>query len=381
MQKAMTSTLQLLPVIAGGLLLCGLCLLGACGSDENPPQGPVPVDLEAPAYFGAPLLDEENPTTREGIALGRMLFYDPRLSAANDVSCANCHKQENAFADVRRFSRGHQEQEGDFNSMSLANLAWTSHFFWDGRAASLEEQAVEPIVDPAELAADAPALIAELSAVAEYPPLFADAFGDEAISLERIGQALAQFERSLISADAPYDRYLRGEYSPTQAELRGMELFFTHPVPETGLRGANCGDCHSNFLTSGFSEGFTGFRNNGLDGDDTLKPGLEAVTGFPADRGKFKVPTLRNIAHTAPYMHDGRFATLEEVIAHYDHGVQLSATLDPLILEASNREGQSTDSVRLYLTEQEKADLLAFLHMLSDETFLSNPDFSNPFNP
>lgn len=357
-----------------------LCQLSACGPDDAGPQGPTAVEPDAPAYFGAPHIPADNPLTEEGIALGRMLFYDERLSAANDLSCASCHKQEFAFADNRRFSPGSNGTPGSFNSMSLANLMWTSHFFWDGRAPGLEEQAGEPITDPRELGADPAALLAALEAIADYPPRFAAAFGDEAITLDRIEKAIAQFERSLISADSPYDRYLRGEYSPTQSELRGEQLFFTHPVPAIGLRGGNCGDCHSNFLTSGFADGFSGFRNNGLDTDADLKPGLEAITGDAADRGKFKVPTLRNIAFTAPYMHDGCFATLEEVIEHYDSHVKLSATLDPLIREASNEEERPADSVRLYLSEQEKADILAFLHMLSDETFLTNPDFSNPFD-
>ncbi len=157
-----------------------------------------------------------------------------------------------------------------------------------------------------------------------------------------------------------------------------MELFFTHPEPAISLRGGNCGDCHTNFLTSGARDGLNGFHNNGLDTDANLAEGLFAVTGNEADRGKFKAPTLRNIALTAPYMHDGRFATLEQVVDHYNELIQDSQTLDVLIEEASNEENPGTPP-RLFLTQEEKEAILAFLRMLTDETFINNPDFSNPF--
>jgi cytochrome c peroxidase len=315
----------------------------------------------------------------QGVELGRMLFYEKKLSGDNTMSCASCHKQEKAFTDDRRFSIGIQGLAGTKNSMSLANLLWAGRFFWDGRAASLEEQALQPIQDPIELHQSLEQSVKKLQEMDIYPPKFKLVFGSEQITAQNISKAIAQFERTLISSNSKYDKYLREEYKPTDLELRGIELFFTHPIPQANLRGGNCGDCHLQITTSGDRNGFRGFHNNGLDNDQNLNVGLEKVTNNSTDKGKFKAPTLRNIALTAPYMHDGRFSNLEQVIDHYDQHVRINATLDPLIREASNEQFLPPNTVKLYLTPQEKQAILAFLQMLTDEEFTKNPKFANPF--
>ncbi len=367
-----------------GWVTFGIWCTVACSLQEeaapNTAYNPTPYPLNTPYYFGRTAeIPADNPTTVEGVELGRMLFYEKRLSGDNTQSCASCHKQSKAFADGRQFSVGIAGLEGTKNAMSLANLLWSSRFFWDGRSDSLEAQALIPIEDPIEMHETLENAVAKLQAAPEYPPRFFAAFGTDSVSAEHIGKALAQFQRTLISANSRYDQYLRGEYTPTPLELQGMTLFQTHPVAETGLRGGNCGDCHLGPLTSGELRDFQGFHNNGLDPDAYLKPGLEAVTGNPFDRGKFKAPTLRNIALTAPYMHDGRFNTLEEVLEHYNEHVQFSQTLDPLIIEASNEIVVEGEPIKLHLTDREKEAILAFLHMLTDSSFIENEAFSNPF--
>lgn len=348
-------------------------------ADLNAPLRPY--NLQIPDYFSRNFqIPADNPLTEQGVALGRMLFYDTRLSSDNRVSCASCHQQSAAFSDNNRFSRGVQGRIGVRNSMSLANLMWVNRLFWDGRATSLEQQALVPIGHPDEMNLPPGQAAAKLQAIPEYPPRFKQVFGTEQITPMNIAKALAQFQRTLISANSRYDRYLRGEYRPTSLELQGIQLFFTHPIPEIGLRGGNCGDCHVGPLVQGDPAAFRGFHNNGLDADATLSPGLQTVTNNPNDRGKFRAVSLRNIALTAPYMHDGRFRTLEEVLEHYDQHVQMSRTLDPLIIEASNEIRTDNNApVKLHLTAQEKRAILAFLHMLTDSTFIQDRRFSNPF--
>ena len=179
--------------------------------------------------------------------------------------------------------------------------------------------------------------------------------------------------------DSRYDQFLRGEITLSEIEKLGRKLFMAHPDAKASLRGANCIDCHSQFLTSGFNTKFDGFTNNGLDTEENLAAGLQEVTGRPEHRGLFKVPTLRNIALTAPYMHDGRFDTLEEVLDHYDHGIRESSTLSALIMEADNLQKDSLDRISLNLNDEERASVIAFLHTLTDEDFVSDERLSNPF--
>ena len=357
-----------------------LLVLSSCGDDDGEQiPDPTPLVLQTPEHFGTNFeIPADNPMTVEGVALGRMLFYEKKLSGDNSISCGSCHQQSRAFTDEARFSKGIDGIEGTKNAMSIVNMLWTKRFFWDGRSTSLEEQAKVPIEDPVEMHESLGDAVAKLQSDADYPELFLRAFGSDTITVENMVKSIAQFERTLISSNSKFDRHLREEYEATEEELRGIQLFYTHPVAGQ-LRGGNCGDCHLGFLAGGSPEGFEGFHNNGLDTDENLEPGLESVTGNDFDRGKFKAPSLRNIALTAPFMHDGRFNTLEEVLDHYNEHIQGSVTLDVLIKEASNEEVIPNEPVKLHLTEQEKSDIIAFLHMLTDIDFVTNENFSDPF--
>jgi len=263
-----------------------------------------PYELVYPSYFGNRTnIPADNPLTREGVYLGRLLFYEPRLSANNTISCENCHQQRLAFTDGKPFSQGIDSILTTRSSMSLTNLLWVRHFFWDGRVSSLETQMITPLSAPHEMGQSPERSAEKLRQSRLYPALFRSAFGSDSITGDRIVKAIAQFERTLISANSRYDRYLRGQLQPDSAEARGMALFMRNPSPERSIRGANCEHCHGSpkfFLDQ--------FHNNGLDSIPT-DPGRETLTGLAADRGRFRVPTLRNIALTAPYMHDGRFRT------------------------------------------------------------------------
>jgi cytochrome c peroxidase len=333
--------------------------------------------FSAPFVFGRFNIPADNPLTEESFRLGRRLFYDPALSGNNKIACATCHLQKMAFTDGLPKAVGITGRELKFSSMSLTNLLWGQRrFFWNGRATSLEEQALLPIQDPNEMDQDLDDLVSELRGIVDYRTLFGHAYGE--ISAENIAKALATFMRLLISSNSKYDRYLRGETKLSRLEEHGRKLFMAHPDVKASQRGANCIDCHSQFLTSGFRDKFDGFSNNGLDGNEELPEGLQAVTKNPAHRGLFKVPTLRNIAVTAPYMHDGRFDTLEQVLDHYNNGIKVSETLSPLILEADNNKADPTQSTGLNLNADEVKGVIAFLHTLTDEMFLTDPKFSNP---
>ena len=330
-------------------------LLLAAGCDTAGPEGfppPEPVTLDTEGL--RPLPDfEDNPLTRQGIDLGRRLFHDPILSGDRSQSCASCHDQAHAFSDPRRFSVGIDGTEGERNAPPLFNLAWSPSFFWAGRAASLEDQAREPVPNPIEMNLPWEEAVARLAAHPEYPERFGRAFGTIEIDPDRVVRAIAQFERTLLSRDSRYDRHLRGEISLTEAESRGEVLFFGETV--------GCFRCHGTILFTDHE-----FHDNGLD-LVPVDPGRQAVTGEESDRGKFRSPALRNVEYTAPYMHDGRFVTLEEVMDHYSSGVQPSPNLDP-ILAGAGPPG-------LPLTDADEADLVAFLKTLSDPGFLANPDF------
>jgi cytochrome c peroxidase len=278
------------------------------------------------------------------------------LSGDNSQACADCHRQENAFSDPRALSVGIDGTVGKRNSMSLANIGWQRRTFWDGRVFGLEAQALHPIQDPTEMHESLENAVAELRAHTEYPDLFRRAFGLVEIDSNLIARALAQFERTLISANSRYDRWEKGLDTLSESELRGMEVFLDK------TRGG-CTFCHS---FGGIFSDFI-FRNNGLDSLPT-DAGRFAVTGLAQDFGAFKTTSLRNIALTAPYMHDGRFATLEEVVDFYDRGFRLGPHTDPAMfglvkgrLKAADREG-----------------LVAFLKALSDDEFIQNPIFGKP---
>ncbi len=330
-----------------------------------------PLQLNIPNHFPR-LADsiKSKEITVQGANLGRMLFYDPILSEDNTISCGSCHLQSKAFADDKALSIGVKGRVGFRNTMSLANMLWIDNFFWDGRSSSLEEQVLIPIQDFHEMNLTMNEMVFKLQNSTNYPSLFNQAFGSPGISPTRVADALRQFVSTMVSSNSKYDRYLQGIESLTTQELQGERLFYTHPEFPT-LRGANCGDCHSGSLQSDNQ-----FRNNGLDlvyADD----GLFNVTGNQGDKAKFRVMSLRNIALTAPYMHDGRFNTLQEVLDHYNEHVKIHANIDPLMDAANSPFPQSK---QLELTPSEISSVIAFLHTLTDTSFVNNPAFSNPFN-
>lgn len=292
----------------------------------------------------------DNPTTTEGVTLGKKLFFDQRLSGDNSISCASCHQPEFSFSDGgEAVSKGVGGALGNRNTPALINLAWRTHLFHDGRASSLEEQAFGPITNPIEMNESFPNLISELAVDPDYPDLFAAAFKNGSINQENIENALAQYQRLLVSNNAKYDKVLAGEASFTNAEKAGFNLFFSEKT--------ECFHCHGTILLTN-----QGFNNIGLDIAYEDK-GRAVVSGLSRDNGKFIPPTLRNIALTAPYMHDGRFATLEEVIDFYNSDIENHANLDPVVARNMN------------LTDEEKDQLLAFLNTLTDTVFTNNPEF------
>jgi cytochrome c peroxidase len=346
----------------------GIIILLSAFLQKGGTGAPTSYPLIYPAYFGHRInIRDDNPLTNEGVALGRRLFYEKRLSANNTISCGICHQQQHAFTDGRQFSLGFDGTPTKRNSMSLANLLWVRHFFWDGRAASLEDQALTPLTNPHEMGQSPDSAVLKLKDSPFYPPLFTAAFGSDSITPDRIIRALTQFERTLISANAAYDRYIRGEYQLDPSEKRGLDLFFGNTNTAMGGRGTGCGNCHGGPKT--FNETY---HNNGLD-RQFKDSGRAEVTGKSYDRGRFRVVTLRNIALTAPYMHDGRFATLQEVIDHYSDHLEPSETLSATLKDTANAP------TRLWLTQQEKSDLLAFLHTLTDTAFINDSRFSDPF--
>lgn len=341
------------------------------GNGGTNTYNPTPYEFDLPGYAPEmPKSPSDNPMTVEGVQLGRRLFYEKRLSGDNTQSCASCHDQSDAFTDNgKRYSKGVLEIEGTRNSMPLFNLNYADRFFWDGRAASLEDQALDPIEDHKELNENLPNAIAELEAAENYPQLFYQAFGESEITSELISKSLAQFLRSMVSFRSKYDsvRFLNQGFFSEQEE-RGYELFFS----ETG---GDCFHCHTegNILFSTLD-----FENNGLtaanDIQDFPDPGLGSVTGREEDYGKFKVPSLRNVELTAPYMHDGRFETLKEVLDFYSDSLKRSPTIN-----YANLKQLHLDAGGMKLTEQEKLDIIAFLKTLTDWSFVKDTSYQSAF--
>lgn len=356
-----------------------LLFLAACSKSDDLAQEPdaplvtTPYSLVLPAKFPQNVtVPADNPLTEEGVKLGRFLFYEPKLSSNNTMSCGSCHQQSKAFTDGRARALGVDGIEHPRSTMSLANVLWENSLNWDGAATTLETQARLPIENAVELHQSLAAGVSKLQQTATYPPLFQQAFGSKIITEENTLKALAQFERTLISANSRFDRFNNGDRTAlTQTELQGLNLFNTHPVTGT-LAGANCFHCHGAPLFTARD-----FFNNGLDATFT-DLGRGGVTRQAFDNGKFRAPSLRNIALTAPYMHDGRFQTLDEVLDHYSDHVQLSSpNLDPNLLDGTN----SAFSNQLVLTPVQKQQVIAFLRTLTDSTFIQDPRFSDPFKP
>ena len=378
--KALRMTSLLRNVLLAGLLTIAL----ACCRDNDPvpPDQPVPdptpYSLVLPTNFGqTPTQPLDNPLTNEGVELGRHLFYEKALSIDNTVSCASCHKQEKAFSDGLNRAIGVHGSRHSRSAMPIQNMLWEKDMAWDGATKTLEAQARVPLQNPIEMGQTLTASVAKLQAMPKYVTMFNKAFKTKVITEDNMLKALAQFERTLISGNSRFDRFMRGEFSALTAdEKEGKKLFETHPRFElvngrqVFVRGANCGDCHKGNLLNG------DMMNNGLDLTFT-DLGLGAVTSQSSDNGKFKITSLRNIALTAPYMHDGRLATLEDVLNHYnEHVVLNSPNIDPLILNTTNDPRQQSN--QLELTQQEKALIIKFLHTLTDSSFIQNPRFSEP---
>lgn len=331
----------------------------------NPPPPPPPIayQLNIPPlfaqYISAPIIPADNPLTVQGVELGKRLFFERLLSGDGTQSCATCHSPQFSFAENTQFSTGIDGLQGNRNAMALFNMAWNwgNKFFWDGRANSIENQAFGPVVNPIEMHNTWQNAVSTLQNHPQYPNMFRAAFGTTVIDSNLIVKAIAQFERTLISGNSRFDQYLNGQISLTPQEIDGFNVFMTE------TRG-DCFHCHGSASNPLWTDNI--FHNNGLDATFTDN-GLGIVTGNPADNGKFKTPSLRNLAYTAPYMHDGRFATLDEVINYYSEGLQNSSTISPLLKYIGQGGVQ--------LTPSDKASLKAFLLSLSDSSFVNNPAF------
>ncbi len=343
-------------VILSFLLLC----LVACKPEHEPSYQPTPYELPQPSYFPTRTnIPGDNPMTEEGVALGRKLFYDPRLSGRDGDDgircCASCHHQENNFEFGAPIGTHHA-------MMPLVNLAWNrTGLGWNGGVATIEDMVLAAVTSPVEINADTNRVVRYLQQTDDYPDLFYKAFGSRNITFINIERAIAQFVRSLVSANSKFDRYLRGEEQLTDDELKGYELFCTE-------EGADCFHCHGGgglaLMTTNL------FYNNGLDDEFNDPEDRHSVTGNAWDIGAYKAPTLRNVTVSAPYMHDGRFQTLDAVIDFYSDSVKYSEHINPLMHHVMDGGVQ--------LTDEEKAQLKAFLNTLTDVEFLNNHNHSKP---
>ncbi|WP_175414949.1 cytochrome-c peroxidase [Nibricoccus aquaticus] len=330
-----------------------LALLGATGLSLLAATATLtPAPLAVPPGWPAPTLPADNPLTREGIELGKLLFADKRLSARHRQNCINCHREPLAFSDGQVFSTGADGIQGLRSSPPIFNQAWHPSFGWDGIRPRLRDQALAAITNEIEMHAAPATVEADLNKDETLRARFATVFSSPEITMERIGLALEQFMLSISAYESKYDRVLRGDAAFTPDEQLGHDLFHALPDHASGRRGAGCFQCHPGPLFSDFA-----FRNNGLD-RVFADNGRSDVTKLPDDLGKFKTPSLRNVAITAPYMHNGRFGTLELAVAHYSGGIRHSATLAPE-LAALPANGYA-------LTTEEQSALVAFLKTLTE---------------
>lgn len=311
------------------------------------------VELSYPSYFPEVVYPlEENPLTKEKIELGRALFYDPILSADNSVSCASCHSPYNAFAHTdHELSHGIHDSIGTRNAPALFNLAWSQSFMWDGAIHHLDMQALAPIESPSELGSSLDSVLTRLNSSSLYKDLSMQAYGDSTLTTPKFLKAMSQFQLTLISDNSKYDQVQQGQAVFSEMEEKGLELFKN-----------NCVSCHTEPL---FTSG--AFANNGLAVDTTLHDqGRKTASTLDEDLYKFKIPSLRNLEYTKPYMHDGRFETLSEVLDHYTQGIHDSPTLDDKLKES------------ITLSSAERVELTAFLLTLSDRKFVFNPKHQYP---
>jgi cytochrome c peroxidase len=337
------------------LLLAGvtIALVTACRKGESAPSAPTPLTLKVPAGFPAPNdIFRDNPLTKEGVELGRRLFYDGRLAKDGLVSCGSCHQPFAAFSTFDHdFSHGIDNQFTTRNAPGLFNLAWHRELHWDGGINHLEVQPLAPITASNEMGEELSNILKKLNADAKYREMFRAAFGQPEATSQRMLKALSQFMGLIVSADSKYDRVRAGKENFTQAEAAGYEVF-----------KIKCTNCHQEPLFTDLS-----YRNTGMPIDPLYKdPGRMHITRLASDSLKFKVPSLRNVALTKPYGHDGRFYSLSAVIDHYRSGPKAGPTVDPAL-----RAGLS-------ISNNEKADLLQFLSTLTDTTFTKDPRFTEP---
>jgi len=333
--------------IALVFLTSGILMFTACQPDDTPSQIQTPYTLQLPEGFVPPTIPADNQLTRERIELGKKLFYDPILSRDTTISCATCHLPSKAFADNLPVAVGIHGREGFRNSPSLANVAWHPYFFREGGSPNLEAQALGPIADEFEMDLTIAEAAERLRNDEEYIEMSENAY-DREPNAYVISRALASFQRILVSSDAPYDQYFRGdETALTPQQNNGKELFFNQ---------LQCATCHTGFNFTNYN-----FENNGLY-QNYADEGRARFTTQPNDIGKFKTPSLRNVALTPPYMHDGSLPTLESVIEHYNSGGNIHPNKNPLIQP-------------LNLNTQQKSDLISFLQSLTDQTFINNPEY------
>ena len=328
----------------------------------------LPMAFSTPPILAQDNMPATNVTTDAGATLGRVLFYDKRLSTNQTISCSSCHQQTHGFSDPRKFSVGFHGGLTGRNSMGLSHARWYQrrHFFWDERANTLEDQVLQPIQNAVEMGMTLPALTNRLAAEPFYTNLFTRTFGTPAVTSERISLVLAQFVRSIISTKSKYDTGVSNNFvNFTSQENLGRQIF----LGQVGNPPATCAACHG---TDNFVPG-PALNNNGLE-FPFVDLGVGGITGNPADNGKFKVPSLRNLELTAPYMHDGRFTTIEEVVEFYNSGVVDNPNLSPPL---RNPNGTVR---RLNLTPGQKAALVAFLKTLTDPSLATDEKYSDPFN-
>jgi len=339
---------------------------------ETKPYTPTPYKIEIPYGFPTNLnIPADNPMTVEGIALGRALFYDGRLNGRTHpdslMSCSTCHRQQNSFeiGIARPHPFGVTGKPTHHAMLPMINLVWNMGTFgWNGSVPSIEADVSGVISDPFEFDSSPEQVVNTIKNIDGYPELFQKAFGTDEVTLDRIAKAIAQFVRTLISSNSRFDKYMRGEVQLTPEELRGFVLFTTE-------EGADCFHCHGGFGNPLFTT--NKFYNNGKDSVFTDPADRFAITGDPMDKGAYKATTLRNIQLTGPYMHDGRFETLDEVIEFYSQHLINTPQIDPLMHHIANGGIQ--------LTPPEKADLMAFILTLRDDEFITNPNFGKPEIP
>lgn len=340
-----------------GLSFGFLAVLAACQGDEGEPE--LFKGFVQPEGFPETTYDfSRNEVTREGFELGKRLFFEPRLSRNNTIACGSCHIQTAAFThhghDV---SHGIDDRLGIRNPMPIMNMAWGKEFFWDGGVFDLDLAAINAITSPVEMDENIPNVLRKLREHPEYPALFKKAFGTEEITDFRFFKALSQYMLLAVSDNAEYDKIRRKEvgHSYTEAELAGYQFFQN-----------KCASCHAEPLLTDRT-----YRNNGLTPNHVDDQGRFEVTLNEDDRNKFKVPSLRNWQYTGPYMHDGRFLSLNRVLEHYRSGMVDSETLDPAF---RNEDG----TIGIKMTEEERENLLAFLNTLNDSDFVKNPLLAEP---